>query len=228
MANNPYVNKVQKADGTTILDISDTTAVASDVATGKYFYLATGQKVQGTSTSGGYITQDANGYIVLSPTSGLPTLITKSITQNGTYAASSDSATGYSSVTVNVQSSGGSMNATHNCDTDANTHQTLTVYNVQSAPSKFVLVFDYLGDYDSIGAYGGCICSAYYDGTSTDARVWMVNGTRFDVYKFISDMGTLTWSYNSNSHVLTFTATGYFGFNDSSVSNGFGYTLYYS
>ena len=36
-----------------------------------------------------------------------PTLTTKNITQNGTYNASSDSADGYSSVTVNVSGSGG-------------------------------------------------------------------------------------------------------------------------
>ena len=68
MANNPYVNKVQKADGTTIMDISDSTAVAADVATGKYFYLATGQKVAGTNTGGGTgsVWQDANGYIHIS------------------------------------------------------------------------------------------------------------------------------------------------------------------
>ena len=36
---------------------------------------------------------------------GIPTLITKNITQNGTYAASSDNADGYSSVTVNVSGS---------------------------------------------------------------------------------------------------------------------------
>lgn len=49
---NPYVNKVVKADGTTIIDISDTTATASDVASGAYLYLATGQKVSGTLANG--------------------------------------------------------------------------------------------------------------------------------------------------------------------------------
>ena len=50
MAQNEYVNQVGLADGTILIDISTDTAVASDVATGKYFHLATGERVQGTNT----------------------------------------------------------------------------------------------------------------------------------------------------------------------------------
>lgn len=87
----------------TAVDISDTTAVAADVASGKYFYTANGTKTAGTASGGG---------------GSSATLITKEITTNGTYTASSDSADGYSSVTVNVPSSGitptGSLNISAN------------------------------------------------------------------------------------------------------------------
>lgn len=49
---NPYVNKVT-ANGQTLIDLTADTAVASDVAAGKYFHLATGERVQGTASGGG-------------------------------------------------------------------------------------------------------------------------------------------------------------------------------
>lgn len=50
MANNEYVNVVGLADGTILIDLSSDTAVAADVKSGRYFHLATGQRVQGTNT----------------------------------------------------------------------------------------------------------------------------------------------------------------------------------
>lgn len=48
----------------------------------------------------------ASAEITVNVPSGSATLVTKSITENGTYSASSDNADGYSSVTVNVAASG--------------------------------------------------------------------------------------------------------------------------
>ena len=47
---NTYVNQVGLADGTILIDLTTDTAVASDVQSGKYFHLATGQRVQGSCT----------------------------------------------------------------------------------------------------------------------------------------------------------------------------------
>lgn len=51
------INKVVYGN-TTIMDITDTTAEAADVASGKYFYTASGVKAEGTGSGGGGISAD--------------------------------------------------------------------------------------------------------------------------------------------------------------------------
>ena len=106
----------------TFYEISDTTAGASDVLNSKYFYTASGIKTQGTGTGGS------------------ATLITKNITANGTYNASSDNADGYSSVTVSV-SGGGTSNLVQGTFTTGSTTGASTFsipYNGSGYPIMFL------------------------------------------------------------------------------------------
>lgn len=56
MANNPYVNFVKKGDGTTVMDIRDSTVVANKMASGTYAYDASGAKIQGSLVEQGAAT----------------------------------------------------------------------------------------------------------------------------------------------------------------------------
>ena len=46
---NPYVNKVQKSDGTVLIDISDSTVTADNLPAGLIAYDATGARIVGTN-----------------------------------------------------------------------------------------------------------------------------------------------------------------------------------
>jgi len=84
------INKVVY-DGDTLIDLTNDTATASDVASGKTFHLADGTIATGTASGGG----------------GAATIEALTVTANGTYTAPSG-VDGYSPVTVNVEGGGAS------------------------------------------------------------------------------------------------------------------------
>ena len=184
MANNPYVNKVVYG-GQTLIDISDTTATADKILQGYTAYGADGQKLTGTATgSGGYVTQDQDGYIVLPPTGGggSPTLITKSITLNGTYDATDDNANGYSEVTVNVQG-GASVSETQG------TYGTEVVVTSGSAPSatSHTIYFEFTDETDET-------IIGYWNGTFVSDAVTATTPTTYDSKTVtLAQLDGVTW-----------------------------------
>lgn len=60
MANNPYVNKVSLADGTTLIDLTSDTVTASSMLSGTTAHDASGAQITGSMT----------GVTILAPSSG--------------------------------------------------------------------------------------------------------------------------------------------------------------
>lgn len=62
-SNVPAVQLPKTGGGTaTFTDVTDTTAAAADVATGKYFYTASGERTQGTNSGGGGSSKNAQAH----------------------------------------------------------------------------------------------------------------------------------------------------------------------
>ena len=105
----PSVQLPKTGGGTaSFTDVTDTTAVAGDVAQGKYFFSASGVLTLGTNQGGsgdGSVWQDANGYVHLSDEAGTHVEVDAlTVTQGGTYTAQTGHA--YSPVTVASGSAG--------------------------------------------------------------------------------------------------------------------------
>lgn len=85
----PAVTLPQTGSGTaTFYDVSDTTAAAADVASGKYFYTSSGVKTQGTASGGGSSSPTLLGTLAVGTISTSSTTDTdtgKSITVKGIY-----------------------------------------------------------------------------------------------------------------------------------------------
>ena len=93
--------------------VTNTTGyITGGTKTGTGVSVSASELVSGSQTVTSNQTVDVTNLaeVVVAVPSSTPTLITKTITANGTYNASSDSADGYSSVTVNVSGGGGASN----------------------------------------------------------------------------------------------------------------------
>lgn len=242
---NQYKNKVVY-NGSTLIDISDTTAIASDVGLGKEFYTASGAKVQGTAVTGNAIsvvdTIDTNGGTIRTITavdisdttavaadvasgkyfytangtktagtasggSSSATLITKEITINGTYTASSDSADGYSSVTVNVPSSGitptGSLNISTNGTYDV-TNYASAVVSVSGGGTPSATAHTILFEFaDGTSA----TITSYWDSTFINDAITSTTPTTYDSKVVNSaSLDGVEW-YNAVAYVVLYEGT---------------------
>lgn len=164
----------------TFYEISDTTAGASDVASGKYFFTSSGVKTQGTATG------------------GTPNIQSLSVTQNGTYTASGG-VDGYSPVTVSVSGGGGLVYETGTWTPSEDVARpTINFTNTHSSMPIYVCLSDSGNYYDTLNSnmnfmycdYSSIANSPIYAST-TNLRYALV----FYIYRGTSATGA-SQSYN--------------------------------
>lgn len=101
-SNVPAVNLPKTGGGTaSFTDVSDTTAAASDVASGKYFYTSAGVRTEGTNSGGGGMNvQVTTGYKSRTANSYGDTGLSLTVAKSGTYTVSWTAWRGSSSGTM--------------------------------------------------------------------------------------------------------------------------------
>lgn len=113
----PAVTLPKTGGGTaTFTDVTDTTAAASDVASGKYFYTSAGVRTQGTSSGGGGSSKNVQaylGYASRTANSYGATTVTLKVAKTGTYKISWCAWRGSSSGTMGTNLHIGSSSGTN-------------------------------------------------------------------------------------------------------------------
>ena len=132
-------NKVQLADGTTLIDLTDTTAVAADVAAGKAFYGADGVRTVGTATGVTEVTISSSG------------AVTQALDPEKIYHFTG--ALTSLTITLNVATSG--QLAQYHFDFESgSTALTLTLPNTINMPLSFSVTSNHHYEIDIFGTYG--------------------------------------------------------------------------
>lgn len=180
-------------------------------------------------TKGGTIPSDKNtdnlatAINSISGGGGGSTLITKSITENGTYNASSDNVDGYSQVTVNV--SGGTV--TEPVEKDVNFYdydgarlysytktEFLALNSFPEAPTHLLLTSDgwnwgLTNAKNYVEEYGGLDIGHTYHSTDGATKIFIDLEGRLDPYVGIRARGTVYVDWGDGSEVQTITKSSY-------------------
>lgn len=177
-----YVSEIEREDGTvlTIKDAEARAAISEMDPTLQQIL----QGVNDIKSSIGDV-----GEIVEEVLVGPPTLIEKTITENGTYDASDDEADGYSSVTVNVSSGGHTVIVTTIPDTEV---------TLSSLDNTYTGTADNLGSLRLEGvAIGTYTVTATYDGATSDSTSITITDHTVTENSF----ATLTISASANTTI---------------------------
>lgn len=146
---NTYVNQVGLADGTVLIDLTSDTAVATDVLSGKYFHLATGERVQGSCTYDSDTTDaDATAADILYGKTAYvnKNKITGSMTNQGTVTGTISSASGSYTIPAGCHSGLGSVSI------DSTEQEKIIAGNIKSGITILGVTGTYSGQSVTAGA----------------------------------------------------------------------------
>lgn len=146
---NSYVNQVGLADGTILIDLTSDTAVAADVLSGKYFHLATGERVQGSCTYDSNTTDaDATAADILYGKTAYvnKNKITGEMVNQGTVTGTISSASGSYTIPAGCHSGLGSVSI------DSTEQEKIIAGNIKSGITILGVTGTYSGDSVTAGA----------------------------------------------------------------------------